>query len=315
MRFKIQHTTRYTYPAPVSDNHNELRLMPLTDDRQTCTDFWLVTAPLAHVFYYNLPTGRVHHFNIRAPHKSLTVTATAHIVTQPFDPFLDLPMGQNDWEFYTRDVTREDYAEYLVPTERVPLDLPTGNLTEIADAATEGESAADFLISLNRVLHRVLKYHPGATDVDTPLAEVIATHTGVCQDFAHLMLAICRSRNIPARYVSGYLYTQGTSRQGVDVLADRAETALSGLGYSETPVAKPDAAAQLVDGGAMHAWVECLLPDNRWHGFDPTNCLLTNELYIRVHTGRDYGDVPPMHGVYSGPTATKLEVSVAVTPE
>jgi len=290
--------------------------MPLTDDKQTCTDFWLVTSPLAHVFYYNLPTGRVHHFNVRQPHTHLSVTATAHVVTQPFDPFSNMPMAIDDFGFYDSDIVREDYAEYLVPTARVPLDLDMSNIEHIAGAGVDGPGAAAFLISVNRVLHRVLKYHQGATDVDTPLDQVIATREGVCQDFAHLMLAICRKKQIPARYVSGYLFTQGTGVQGADKLAEQAESELHQLGFDDDSfTAVVPATRNLVDGGAMHAWVECLLPDNNWYGFDPTNCLLTNELYVRVHTGRDYADVPPMHGVYAGPTATKLEVSVIVTQE
>ena len=76
-----------------------------------------------------------------------------------------------------------------------------------------------------------------------------------------------------------------------------------------------NAEAALVDGGAMHAWVECLLPDGAWHGFDPTNNILTTEAYVRVHTGRDYGDVPPLRGVYNGPNAIMMDVSVKVSAE
>ncbi len=316
MRLKIQHVTRYTYPGQVFDNHNELRLMPLTDERQTCTDFWLATSPLAHVFSYNLPTGRVHHFNVRAPHKYLAVTATAHVVTEPFDPFAELPMGVDDSSYYDSDEIREDYAEYLTPTERVPFGLPISDIKHVAEAGAEGPDTSNFVISLNRVLHRILHYNTEATDVDTPLEEVLKTREGVCQDYAHLMLAVCRSKRIPARYVSGYLFTQGSGRQGADSLAEKAEAELKQLGLISAPlVVDQTSTPQLIDGGAMHAWIECLLPDGKWHGFDPTNCLLTNELYVRVHTGRDYGDVPPMRGVYAGPRATKLEVAVTVTQE
>jgi transglutaminase-like putative cysteine protease len=225
-------------------------------------------------------------------------------------------MGVDDWGYYDADEIREDYAEYLSATERVPLGLPINDFVHVAESGASGQSVSEFIISLNRVLHRVLHYNTEATDVDTPLEDVIKSREGVCQDYAHLMLAVARSKQIPARYVSGYLFTQGNVRQGEDLLAEKAEQELHDLGFVSQPlVSDQTATQQLIDGGAMHAWVECLLPDGKWHGFDPTNCLMTNELYVRVHTGRDYGDVPPMRGVYAGPRATKLEVAVTVTQE
>lgn len=317
MRLKIQHVTRYSYPAPVCDNHNELRLMPLNDDRQTCVDFWAATSPLTHIFYYNLPTGRVHHFNVRPEHRQLTVTATSHVLTQPVDAVADLPFGGGGLDFYRVDSIREDYAEYLMATSRVPDHLDVESLVQVARSGAETNDAASFLMSLNRVIHRVLAYKKGATEVDTPLEDVLASREGVCQDFAHLMLAVCRRVGIPARYTSGYLYTRRADRQGLDMLGDTGEKALEelGIGRSLALVRAGGAMAELIDGDAMHAWVECLLPDNRWHGFDPTNCLVTNDVYVRVHYGRDYGDVVPLRGVYAGPQARKLEVSVSVTDE
>jgi transglutaminase-like putative cysteine protease len=107
---------------------------------------------------------------------------------------------------------------------------------------------------------------------------------GVCQDFAHLMLSICRRQQIPSRYVSGYLYT--------------------GIGGND-----------LVSGDASHAWIECLLPGGHWIGFDPTNNLVVNDKYIKVQHGRDYSDVPPLRGIYRGASAQELDVIVKVTSE
>ncbi|MDR3707122.1 MAG: transglutaminase family protein [Capsulimonadaceae bacterium] len=317
MRLKLQHVTRFTYPAAVHDNHNEVRLMPINDERQTCTDFWLATSPLAHVFFYNLPTGRVHHFNVRPEHTQLSITATSRVITQPGDPIADLPFGSPGLTFYDSDIIREDFAEYLMPTARVPEGLPLDEIIRIARAAVEGEDTPSFVLSLNRVLHRILSYRKGATDVDTPLNEVIDTREGVCQDFAHLMLAICRRLGIPARYMSGYLHTAGSTRQGLDHLGGDAESELKQLGLIRpaSEGLEMNTPHELVDGDAMHAWVECLLPDGRWHGFDPTNCIVVNDAYVRVHYGRDYGDVPPTRGVYAGPQAHKLEVSVTITED
>jgi len=313
MRLKIQHITRYSYSSPVHDNHSELRLMPINDERQTCTDFSLTVTPLANISYYNLPTGRVHHFNIRPAHAQLTVTAASKVITPPIDSVAELPFGSAGISSYDSDIVREDYAEYLMPTERVPRGLPFDDLIQIASSAVDAPDAPSFILSLNRVLHRVFTYRKGATDVDTPLATVLETREGVCQDFAHLMIAICRHLGIPARYVSGYLFTRGPERQGVDTLGGAGEKALEKLGIAQP--ADWQAPNGLVDGGAMHAWVECLLPDGRWHGFDPTNCLVVNDAYVRVHYGRDYADVPPTRGIYAGTATQALEVSVTITED
>jgi len=300
----------------VGNNHNEVRMMPLSDDTQTCTDFWLTTNPLAHIFFFNLPSGRVHHFNIRAPHRDLMVTTTASVETKSFDPYSSIPVLLDDWDYFDADQVRESYAEYLMPTERVPLGPEVDRLSLAAQKYAEGPSAGSFLIALNRVLHRVIEYVPGSTHVDSTISEVLTSHRGVCQDFTHIMLAVCRRRGIPARYVSGYLYT-GVGHQGDDHLKNGAAKTLVDLGLAETEAAVKEHAAEsaLVDGGAMHAWVECLLPDGAWHGFDPTNNILTTEAYVRVHTGRDYADVPPLRGVYAGPRAMMMDVAVKVTQD
>jgi transglutaminase-like putative cysteine protease len=119
------------------------------------------------------------------------------------------------------------------------------------------------------------------TAADSPIDEALAHGRGVCQDFAHIMIAICRSWGIPARYVSGYLFTDREA-------GDRSS---------------PD---------ASHAWVEVFLPSLRWVGFDPTNNVLTGERHIVVATGRDYADVPPSRGVFKGDAESELSVAVQV---
>ena len=275
--------------------------MPLSDDDQTCLDFRLTVAPPARVHAYDLPTGRVHYFDTRVPHSELSIRAESLVVTHRQNPFLFLPAANENGEFYRRESVRQDYAEYLTATERVQLYPETDRIAAISRKQASGAGVVPFLMALTRQLYRVLSYAPGSTNVNTPILDVLENRAGVCQDFAHLMLAICRRQSIPARYVSGYLYT-GEDR--------RTHPQSGGGGGSEDGVPHG-----LVSGNAMHAWVECLLPDNRWHGFDPTNNLLTNDYYVKVHTGRDYGDVPPVRGVYRGPFAHTLEVDVRVTSD
>lgn len=309
MRLRVHHTTRYTYPTAATDSHNEVRLMPLTDGDQTCLDFRLTTTPPAAIGAFDTPWGRVHFFNIRQPQNEMVITADMLVVTNRHDPFAELDLVGDNWEFYHREAIRQRYIEYTLPTSRVPLHEETDRIAQSARRQSN-DNAASFLITLTRLLHRAYTYAPGATNVNTTLHQVLEEKRGVCQDFAHLMLSVCRRQGIPARYVSGYLYT-GEDRVTEEHGGSRVvvEGDGRGTGMAETGEGRE---RPLVSGDASHAWVECLLPNETWCGFDPTNNLLSNDHYIKIHVGRDYGDVPPVRGVYHGPFAHSLDVSVAV---
>lgn len=314
MRFRVHHLTRYGYPSPARESHNVVRLMPLSDSHQTCLDFRLTVTPPARLFAYDTPAGRVHHFNIRAPHLELSLLAESLVVTHLRDPSASLERD-SDGAFYAREGIRQRYIEYLLPTARVPLHPEVDRIAAVAQRQA-GPGTASFLIALTRLLHRAFSYVPGSTDVDTPLLRVLEQERGVCQDFAHLMLAICRRQGIPARYISGYLYTGHHH----PILPDRQELSFSTESDRDGEAERTELQARLpesglVSGDAMHAWIECLMPDEQWRGFDPTNNTLVNENYIRVHYGRDYGDVLPARGLYHGPADHTLEVSVRVTPD
>ena len=136
---------------------------------------------------------------------------------------------------------------------------------------------------LNAVIFRALDYESGVTAADSPIDEALGAGRGVCQDFAHIMIAILRGWGVPARYVSGYVATNAGG-------SDRS---------------RPD---------ASHAWVEVLFPSLRWIGFDPTNNVLAGERHIVVALGRDYADVPPSRGVFKGDAESHLSVGVSVRP-
>ncbi|HZP84793.1 MAG TPA: transglutaminase family protein [Chthonomonadaceae bacterium] len=303
MRLRVLHTTRYTYPTPATESQNELRLMPFSDKDQTCLDFRLSTTPPARLFAYDLPTGRVHYFSLHEPHSELTIAAESLVVTFRQDPFAGLQLDADDSAFYQREGVRQRYAEYLAPTERAPLHPETDRIAAVARRQA-GVGTASFLIALTRLLHRAFAYAPDSTRLRPSLQRVLEQKQGALPDFTHLMLAICRRQGIPARYVSGYLYTGEPSPDTARAWQEPAETAR----FTAT-------SATWGRSDAMHAWVECLLPDERWCGFDLSNNLLTNDAYIKVHYGRDYGDVPPVRGVYRGPFAHTLDVSVRVTLE
>lgn len=281
MLVRTYHQTRYRYPSPATDSFNELRLCPDSDATQTVVSFRLVTDPLLPIFSFRTQGGIVHHFNLRRPHTSLTITAESIVETHRTDPFAGLNLLDDDWDFYRREETRQQYAEFLVPTYLAPMHPEACRIANTA-AQRSGAGTASFLITLTRLLNGILTYSPGATHVHTTLDEFLQDKQGVCQDFAHLMLAVCRCKGIPARYVSGY-------------------------------VCSPEEPNAMRAEGATHAWVECLMPSGEWRGFDPTNELLANEHYVRLHVGRDYADAAPIKGVYRGPADHEMEVEIRVS--
>lgn len=275
MFLKALHRTTYRYPFASRESHNEVRLMPLEGSEQRCLAFDLRIEPGAKLFSYVEQGGTVHHFVVRTPHTALTIQAETTVETLLENPFEGVNLVENDWAEEAR--LAERYPEFLASTPRVPV---LDAAREIANAVPVRASVARYAIDLSDRIHALLSYDPDATHVQTSLAFVIEHRAGVCQDFAHLALACLRARGIPARYVSGYLYS--------------GEEGLRG-------------------DSATHAWVECVLPGGRWLGIDPTNRCLANDHHIRVHTGRDYDEVPPTRGIYTGPAAERLEVQVSVS--
>ena len=148
-----------------------------------------------------------------------------------------------------------------------------------ASGIPRAQATPDGLRNLQSQLYRLFEYAPGSTAADSPIDHILQTGRGVCQDYAHVMASICRRWGIPARYVSGYLAP----------------------------------AAGATTRGESHAWVECWLPELGWTGFDPANDSVCDERHLRVAVGRDYGDVPPSRGVFSGGAASELTTQVTIT--
>jgi len=286
MLLHVLHRTQYRYPATASESHNEVRLMPLTDDDQRLSSFELRTTPHASVYSYQEPGGTVHHFDVRAPHAELVIEMEARIETLRADPFQNVNLLTEDWGRYADPRVRSRFAEYLAPTRLAPHIDEVFRIAEVARKRAERPSVASFAVTLNHKLHHLLEYQPGATEVHTPIDRILAQGKGVCQDFAHTMLAVCRSQGIPSRYVSGYLFGEAGEA------SNHAEM-------------------------ATHAWVECLLFGNDgrplWRGFDPTNDVAADDKYVKAHVGRDYRDVTPVKGVYRGPADHTMDVAVVVS--
>ena len=186
------------------------------------------------------------------------------------------------WQELDALVADGDYWEMLMPSRFAsPTDL-LGKLARELDVRRRDDPLV-LLRELTADLHETFEYAPQATKVDSPIDEALSNRRGVCQDFAHIMIALVRGVRIPCRYVSGYLFHR---------------------------VEDHDRSAE----DATHAWVEALLPGLGWVGFDPTNNLIASQRHIRVAIGRDYGDVPPTRGVFKGEAKSELSVAVKVVP-
>jgi transglutaminase-like putative cysteine protease len=279
LHLRILHRTVYRYTVPSTDSHNEVRLEPGNDACQTCLKFDIRSEPEANIYSFSEPGGNVSHFTLRSPHRTLTIQAESEVETYCTNPFDGLNLIYPDLEYFDDPAVKQRYAEFLAPSKFVPLSDETRDLAMIAKNRSNGVTS-QFMLGLSQYLFENLVYDSDVTHVHTTVDEVLSLKAGVCQDFAHVMIACCRSIGVPARYVSGYLH----SSRG------------SGIRGHE----------------AMHAWVECPLPKGRWLAIDPTNNLLANDHHIRVHTGRDYADITPLKGLYKGTSAQKLEVEIRV---
>jgi transglutaminase-like putative cysteine protease len=280
MRYTIRHVTRFTYDTPITESVMEARMQPRSDGFQRCVHFALTTMPQARVMTYPDHDGNaVHHFDIPTPHSRLVVTAEALIDSIDRDP-LPETLGPDAWAEVDALATSGEWFEHLAPSTFA---RTTPALIEFARELGLNRSE-DPLRLLRRLMHEIntrLEYRPRSTRVDSPIDEALTARCGVCQDFAHIFIALARNLGIPSRYVSGYLFA-------------RTDNEIR------------------TDAHATHAWVECYLPGPGWAGFDPTNDEDAGDGHIRVAVGRDYQDVPPTRGVYKGGTAVKTELAVAV---
>jgi transglutaminase-like putative cysteine protease len=281
MRYTVQHVTEYRYTAPVAESVTEIRMQPATTAFQRCLVFRLQVRPAAKVFAFQDHQGNhVHHFSQPAPHDELAIVAEAEVEVIPHPP-LPPALAPGDWGRIDARAAAGEHWELLAPSEMTPpgprLDVLAGEL----DVQRRGDPLT-VLCALNTALYLALAYDAGSTRVDSPIDEALTHRRGVCQDFAHIMLALMRTRlRIPCRYVSGYLHPRRDDHS--------------------TP-------------GASHAWVEAWLPGLEWVGFDPTNNILAGERHIQVAFGRDYQDVPPTRGVFKGAAGSDLTVAVHVRP-
>jgi transglutaminase-like putative cysteine protease len=279
MMYLVRHITRFRYNSPITESVMEVRMQPRRDDAQHCLSFELVTEPTTRITASRDYLGNiVHHFDVLRSHSELTITAQALVTTTAAPPAGALDASA--WAELDALVNEGDYVETLIPSHFV---RSTPLLRAFAQelAITRRDDPLSLLREISQRIHAALTYTPQSTRVDSPIDVALQQRQGVCQDYTHIMLALVRDLGIPCRYVSGYLYHR----------------------RDDTSSSAPD---------ATHAWVEALLPQLGWVGFDPTNNLLVGDRHIRVAIGRDYADVPPTRGVFKGQADTELGVAVQV---
>jgi transglutaminase-like putative cysteine protease len=276
--FKIQHLTRYTYPAPVRDSANQIILYPIQDDFQEVIkqDIHISGDPLIDTFidYYGNKVGS---FTYSEPHSALLINSRVLVQTKHRNlPGNDIFPAQQ-WE----DLK---LLRYMVPyIDFLKLEYFDGfsDLKELVESEkSKDDTPYQAALRFCRYVYDNFKYIKGVTTVETTLDEIWKLKAGVCQDFAHILTMMLRFVDIPARYVSGYICTHRSTTM-------RGE-------------------------GATHAWVEAYIPDYGWLGIDPTNNCIANETHVRLAVGRNFLDCSPVKGVYKGASDHRLDVSVSV---
>jgi transglutaminase-like putative cysteine protease len=283
MFYSIRHVTRFRYSHPVHESVMELRMQPRSEGPQALRSFQIATNPRAQLYAYTDYLGNaVYHFNVLRAHEMLRidVQSVVEISSAPAPP----PAADAlEWQRYNPYNLTDDHFDLLEPSKFAHASPALGAFVAAHDLVAPQGDPLTALRNLSRTIHDAFDYEQGITQVHSPIDHALAEKRGVCQDFAHVMIAIARGWGIPARYVSGYLHHR---RKG----QDRS------------------------DEDATHAWVEAYLPSLGWIGIDPTNNVEVGDRHIRVAVGRDYADVPPTRGTFKGDAESELAIALFVEP-
>ncbi|MBV1870039.1 MAG: transglutaminase family protein [Gammaproteobacteria bacterium] len=289
MRYKIQHITKYSYQQRVSHCYNLACMSPRNTPRQRCLNSTITLNPTSassskRTDYFG---NESFHFEIQRAHKQLTINIVSTVETDPQLTVQGLDFGTSCKE--VKDQIEGSSNKEILLAREFLLDSPmiknTGFLKDYAAPSFSDDTP--LLASVRSLTNRIFNdftYCPEATTIATPLTEVFETKKGVCQDFAHLLIACLRVMGFPAKYVSGYIET--ISPPGVE---------------------------RLIGADATHAWISVFSPAEGWVEFDPTNDTIATEQHIITAWGRDYFDVTPLKGVvFGGGEDPNLSVSVDV---
>jgi len=275
--FKIRHITKYTYETAVRDSANQIMLYPIKDAHQEILQHTILITgnPFVDV-YFDSYGNQVGTFTHARPHQELIIDSKLLVETFPYVipddstpqelQWLELTTLANQLEFI--DFLRQERFDAAPEVEKIIEDERSRNCTPLVSA----KHFCDYI-------YEEFEYKQGITTVESTLDEVWKLKSGVCQDFAHILLVMLRLMNIPARYVSGYICPKKNGMRGE---------------------------------GATHAWVEAYIPFYGWLGLDPTNNSFASEAHVRLAVGKNFSDCSPVKGTYRGTSNHKLEVAVSV---
>jgi len=288
-RYYLSHTTRYDYGGSVDVSHNllHLRLRSTGVQIARAQTISIDPAPATTARHVDFFGNTVDYVVLDAPHQHLEITSTAEVEVLP--PRQHADTAAPPWDDVARSVGRQASGpDITVPFLAAPSPQTLANDDLIAWSEplfTPGRPLLELARALNELIHTDFTYNPNATDITTPVDQAFAQRAGVCQDFAHVALAVLRARRVPARYVSGYIRTY-------------------------PPPGKP----RLIGADASHAWFAVFCPGLGWVDFDPTNnCRLSTD-HVTIGWGRDYSDVAPVSGVILGGGGNTLTVGVDLAP-
>jgi transglutaminase-like putative cysteine protease len=277
-RLRISHITNVTYAGAVVSSFNEARMTPMTLPTQTVLESRVTAGPGVPVWTYSDYWGTfVSVFDLPEPHDDLVITALSTVETESF---AGIPAADRrpSWSVIAEKSKEGRLLEFLLPTTltTVTEEISTAAIDGISGLSPDAAAAA-----ICASVHEHVTYLPGATGVRTNAQEAWDKGQGVCQDMAQIAVSLMRAAGLPARYVSGYLHPQTEAEPG--------STAV----------------------GQSHAWVEYWA--GAWTPLDPTSLAAVGERHVVVARGRDYGDVPPLKGIYHGPSGGGMGVTVEVT--
>ena len=277
LRYDVEHRTRYEYSDSVRGCVLLLCLQPAPTSGQYVRRFEIETVPAASLSPERDCFGnRRHVLNVHRRHEELVITSRFR-AELPATPSVD---AVGDWGDMRSVGQLPEYWHFLEPSALARSSPALADFVRREGFRPE-DGPMESLVRLSDGIRERFEYEPGSTAADSPIEHLLESGQGVCQDYAHLMIAIARSWGVPSRYVSGYLHNTGR-------------------------------AGERVRAAASHAWVECWLPGAGWVGFDPTNTTFSDQRHIRVAVGRDYADVSPTRGVFQGAGDAEIAVDVIV---
>lgn len=275
--FKIHHITKYLYYDYISESTNQIILFPKNTENQEIISHDLNISHEPSIYKYNDYWGNtIGIFTINQPHNELIINSSLTVSTIATECEKEKSKIK-DWQTLQELIGGNIILYDLAIKENIKSQDIIEQINH--KLYNQHQTPLDYIIACNQYIYTNFKYEKGITNIETKIDDILSLNSGVCQDFAHVMLQLLRSKNIPARYVSGYVCPNKNGMRGE---------------------------------GATHAWVEAYIPNLGWVGLDPTNNCIVNDEHVKIAVGRHFKDCSPTKGIYRG-TNTDQELFVYVS--